>query len=161
MSTKIIATNIGALRKKYGTAGLKKINTAIKALIAADKARGFQTRLIALDSATAMKKVKAKAVTQATDPEQNKTVIDAIYAAYVPDYLVLLGAVDVIPHQDVFNPVFSPGSDDDEFAYGDLPYACEAPYSQQAKNFLGPTRVVGRLPDLTGGSDPGSDFVVA
>ena len=154
MNTKIIVTNLAVLKKKYGTAGVKKINVAIKALIAADQARGFQTSLIALDSAAAMKAVKGQRVTAAADPEQNKAAIDAIYAARVPDYILLLGAIDVIPHQDLFNPVFSAGEDDDQFAYGDLPYACQAPYSQQAKDFVGPTRVVGRLPDITGGTDP-------
>ena len=154
MNSKIILTNLTVLKKKYGAAGLKKINTAITALIAADKKRGFQTSLLALDSAAAMKKVKGKKVTDPQDPEQNKAAIDAIYTAHVPDYLLLLGAIDVIPHQDLFNPVFSPGSDDDEYAHGDLPYACAAPYSQQVKDFLGPTRIVGRLPDLTGGTDP-------
>ena len=154
MNHKVVITNLAALKKKYGVGGLKKINTAIKALIAADKTRGFQTRLIALDSATAMKKVKGRQVADANDPEQNKAAIDAIYRALVPDYLMLLGAIDVIPHQDLINPVFSPGNDDDQYAYGDLPYACEAPYSQKVKDFVGPTRVVGRLPDLTGGTDP-------
>jgi hypothetical protein len=46
------------------------------------------------------------------------------------------------------------GDDPDEFAYGDVPYACEAPYSQQPQDFVGPTRVVGRLPDVTGEKDP-------
>jgi hypothetical protein len=32
----------------------------------------------------------------------------------------------------------------------DLPYACEAAFSRRPQDFLGPTRVVGRLPDLTG-----------
>ena len=36
----------------------------------------------------------------------------------------------------------------------DLPYACEAPYSRKAKDFRAPTRVVGRLPDATGASNP-------
>ncbi len=153
MNNKVIATNITALKAKYGAAGVKKINTALKALIAADKARGLQTRVIAIDSATAMKSVKGAKVTDPADPKQNKKAIDAIYAALVPEYLVLLGAIDVIPHQDLRNPVFST-HDPDEFAYGDVPYACDAPYSQEAKDFIGPTRVVGRLPDLTGGSDP-------
>ncbi len=154
MNSKVIITNLAALKKKYGVAGLKRIKAAIKALIAADKARGFQTTLTALDSAEAMKKVKGKKVADAKDPAQNKAAIDAIYRALVPDYVMLLGALDVIPHQDLINPVFSPGNDDDEYAYGDLPYACEAPYSPKVKDFVGPTRVVGRLPDLTGGTDP-------
>src|SRR5262249_13631793 len=62
--------------------------------------------------------------------------------------------VDVIPHQNLKNPVFQQGEDDDQLAEGDLPYACEAAYSRSPEAFVGPTRVVGRLPDLTGASDP-------
>ena len=36
----------------------------------------------------------------------------------------------------------------------DLPYACEAPYSRNIRDFRGPTRVVGRLPDITGADEP-------
>src|SRR5262249_50907422 len=84
--------------------------------------------------------------------------IDKVYASLAPDYLMILGSVDVIPHQDLKNPLYDgpTGDDPDEFAYGDLPYACEAPYSQQAQDFVGPTRVVGRLPDVTGGKAPES-----
>jgi hypothetical protein len=154
MNDKIIVTNLTALKTKYGAAGLKKIRAAVKTLIAADKARGLHTGLIALDSAADMKKVKGVPVTLPTSPRQNKVAIDAIYAAIRPDYLMILGAIDVVPHQDLINPVFEKDVDDDEQAYGDIPYACEQPYSQQAEKFIGPTRVVGRLPDLTGGSDP-------
>ncbi len=153
MSDKIIVTNVSALRKKYGK-GLTKIQTAWKKLIAADKLRGFKTRVIALDSAAAMKKFKVAAVTDAAHAKQNKQAIDAIYRALLPEYLLILGAVDVVPHQDLLNPVFDGDNDPDKFAYGDLPYACDAPYSQQVQDFIGPTRVVGRLPDLTGGKDP-------
>jgi hypothetical protein len=59
-----------------------------------------------------------------------------------------------VPHQNLKNPLFNPvGGDQDEFAFGDLPYACEAPYSQRPQDFTGPTRVVGRLPDLNGVAD--------
>lgn len=153
MNNKVIATNLSALKAKYGATGLKKVTAALQTLIAADKAHGLQTRVIAMDSAAAMKAVKGAKVTDPADPQQNKAAVDAIYAAHVPDYLVLLGAIDVIPHQDLRNPVYG-GDDVDEFAYGDVPYACEAPYSQEVKNFIGPTRVVGRLPDLTGASEP-------
>jgi hypothetical protein len=126
---------------------------AVKALIASDKARGFRTRLIALDSASDMKKGIGAEVTDPTSARQNKAAIDAIYTALTPDYLMILGAVAVVPHQDLNNPMY--GADDpDEYAYGDVPYACEAPYSQQPEKFIGPTRVVGRLPDLTGSTDP-------
>ena len=65
--------------------------------------------------------------------------------------MAVLGAPDVIPHQDLNNPVYEDG---DQFAWGDIPYACEAPYSQAPKDFIGPTRVVGRIPDITKGTDP-------
>jgi hypothetical protein len=153
MNEKVIVTNITALKSKYGAAGLSKIRAAVQALIAADKGRGFRTRLIALDSASEMKKANGTEVTDPTSARQNKDAIDAIYTTLTPDYLMILGSIDVIPHQDLNNPMY--GTDDpDQYAYGDVPYACEAPYSQLPEKFIGPTRVLGRLPDLTASTDP-------
>jgi len=45
--------------------------------------------------------------------------------------------------------------DGDANVPSDLPYACAAPYSGDPSAFLGPTRVVGRLPDLLGSGNPG------
>jgi hypothetical protein len=67
---------------------------------------------------------------------------------------MILGAPDVVPHQPMSNPMFSPDGDPDEHAFGDLPYACEEPYGTDPSSFVGPTRVVGRLPDVTGGATP-------
>jgi hypothetical protein len=152
MTTKIIITNLAALKRKYGAA-LSQIRDAINGLIKADASRGIKTSLIDVSSARAMKRIKAKSVSSADNAKQNKDAVDAIYRKYAPEYLLLLGAIDVIPHQDLRNPVHD-GDDPDEFAYGDLPYACEARYSQEIKDFVGPTRVVGRLPDITGSKDP-------
>lgn len=152
MDDKVIVTNLLALKSKYG-AGLSKIEAAIKKLIAADKKRGITTRLVALDDATEMKKLKAPPVTNAADFKQNKQTIDGVYRALMPDYLMILGATDIVPHQNLKNPVFNQGGDEDQFAFGDLPYACEAPYSQMPQDFTGPTRVVGRLPDKNGVAD--------
>lgn len=152
MADKVIVTNMKALKQKYGPEGLKAIQSALKDLIAEDKKRGLTTSLVALDDATAMKKLKATAVKKADSPRENKKAIDGVYRALVPDYLMILGAIDVVPHQDLKNPLFStdPEGDDEEFAYGDLPYACDAPYSREIQDFTGPSRVVSRLPDLTG-----------
>ncbi|HEX4652704.1 MAG TPA: hypothetical protein VH227_00510 [Candidatus Udaeobacter sp.] len=152
-SDKIIVTNLTALKKKYGRNGLSKIRAAIRRMITADKARGLQTRLLALDSASDMKKVKGTAVADFSSTRQNKAAIDAVFTSIRPDYLMILGATDVIPHQDLLNPAYG-GDDIDEYAYGDIPYACEQAYSQRAEQFIGPTRVVGRLPDVTAGTDP-------
>ena len=150
---KLIVTNVSVMRNKYGRAGWTKLNAALRTLIDADKQRGLRTVLISLDSATALKRYRAPVVKDAASPAQNKAAIDALYRGIQPSYLMLLGAIDVIPHQDLRNPAHDVG-DPDPFAYGDLPYACEAPYSQRVADFISPTRVVGRLPDLTGAKDP-------
>jgi hypothetical protein len=154
MDDKLIVTNSAALKEKYGNAGVVRIKKAVDALVAADGKRGIKSRLIYLDNAATMKKFKGKAVTVPSDPKQNKEAIDAIFTSADPEYLMILGAPDIVPHQDLKNTAFEPGGDDDEFAFGDLPYACDAPYSRDIATFKGPTRVVGRLPDLTGASDP-------
>jgi len=153
MTDKVIVTNLSALKAKYGRR-LSKIRAAVRRLITADNRRGIRTTLVALDSKTTMKRLGATRVTDAADPKQNKTAIDGVYRRLQPDYLMLLGATDVIPHQDLQNPVYDPDDDPDRCAFGDLPYACEDPYSRKPHDFLGATRVVGRLPDLTNGRDP-------
>ena len=67
---------------------------------------------------------------------------------------MILGAIDVVPHQDIANPAFDAPDDPDRNADGDLPYACDAPYSRDIATFKGPSRVVGRLPDLTRAKEP-------
>src|ERR1043166_8968431 len=148
MPDKIIITNDSALKSKYGVQGYAAIKAAVQGLIDADDKRGLKTVYMAVDNASAMGKVGGKVVTDASDPKQNKDAVDAISKKLAPDYLMLLGAPDVIPHQDLKNPMYSPGNDDDKEAPGDIPYACEAPYSRSPEDFIGPTRVLGRLPDL-------------
>ena len=66
MNDKILITNNTALQQKYGT-GFGKIQTAIKQLIAADKARGLNTKVIAVDDPKAMQGVNGKPVTDVTN----------------------------------------------------------------------------------------------
>jgi hypothetical protein len=154
MDDKLIVTNRAALEEKYGKAGLARIKSAVDALIAADAARDIKSRLVYLDDAVAMKRYKAKPVKICTNPRQNKDAIDAIFRSDNPEYLLILGAPDVVPHQNLSNPVYDPENDDDKYAWGDLPYACDAPYAQDIAKFKGPTRVVGRLPDMVGPEAP-------
>ncbi len=148
---KVIVTNRAALKAKYGATYTSKIKPAINALVAADKTRGIVTRLVLLDSATEMNKLGAPVVTKPASPKQNKQAIDGVFNALEPAYLCILGAVDIVPHQDLVNPI---ASDGDPLAPSDLPYACGAGYSKQINAFLQPTRVVGRLPDITGQAVP-------
>ncbi len=154
MDEKIIVTNRRALTAKYGQAGLDQIRTSVAALVDADAKRSVKGRLIFLDDGRAMRRFGGHAVTDATNPRQNKAAIDAIFRKENPDYLLILGAPDVVPHQDIANPLFDGTGDPDAIAYGDLPYACDVPYSRDIARLKGPTRVVGRLPDLTGAEEP-------
>jgi hypothetical protein len=149
---KVIITHVGALREKYGNR-MPRIERAIDRLKAADGKRGIKTELVTLDSAETMAAVRGKAVLNKDDQKQVKTAVDAIYKAYRPDYVMLLGAPDIVPHQDLENPIYDSRGDNDRVVPSDIPYACEAPFSKDPKKFLGPTRVVGRLPDLLGAPD--------
>jgi hypothetical protein len=154
---KLIVTNVAALRAKYQAAGVAEIRGALEALIAADAGRGLVTRALDLSSRTQMRAVRGRPVRDPGHRRENKDAIDAAYRAITPDYLLLLGSIDVIPHQRLINPLYDPDDadgDTDPSVPSDLPYACEAPYSRLIRDFRGPTRVVGRLPDLTGADDP-------
>jgi hypothetical protein len=152
---KVVVTNLARLKQKYGD-GVAAVKAAVAALAAADARRGLKTVLVDLSSAADAARYKFAAVHAAkvTDARANKRAVDRVFQATLPSYLLLLGATDVIPHQDLTNPLYQPGVDDDPLAWGDLPYACDADYGKEISRFLAPGRVVGRLPDLTHGADP-------
>ena len=152
---KLVITHRAALRAKYGAAALARIDAALKALTAADKRRGVDTQILAVDLASAMKPFGAAAVPARPDAKSLKTAIDAIARARQPHYLVLLGGPDVLPMVPLKNPAHGGElGDSDAVVPSDLPYACEGAYATDPNRFLGPTRVVGRLPDLPGAAKP-------
>ncbi len=154
---KLVVTNFAALRAKYGANGTAELRDAIEMLVAADAARGLVTQLLDLSSGSQMRALHGQAVPNPDHQRATKQAIDVAYRAIAPDYLVLLGSIDVIPHQHLTNPLFTPedpDGDSDRFVPSDLPYACEAPYGRAIRDFRGPTRVVGRLPDITGAREP-------
>lgn len=150
MSTKLIITNFSALQSKYGKNGTKKIRTALNGLIKADKRKGLDTIICDISEPDVMKTLRGSAVTDPKNPKQNKAAIDTAYQNTnpTPDYVMLLGALDVIPYQRLVNPLY--GSDSDKYVPSDLPYACEAGYSTKITDFIGPTRLIGRVPDIIG-----------
>ena len=102
---KIILANAAALASKYGASGARSVHAGIGRLISADRVRGLNTRLIAIDDARAMREFSARPVTRARDARQNKRAVDDLYSALAPDYILLLGSDDVIPQQRLKNPV--------------------------------------------------------
>lgn len=142
------------LHAKYGDAGLARVGKALRALVAADKRRGLATVVIHLDDSAEMAPYGGP-IAAVADAKAVKDAIDRIAAAEQPHYLLLLGGPDVMPMVPITNPAYSgPEGDSDRHVPSDLPYACDAPYSTNPNRFLGPTRVVGRLPDLIGASKP-------
>ena len=157
MYDKIIVSNRKSLLSKYDSDGFEKIESALARLVAADEKRGIRSRILYLDDKRSMKQIRARPVMNASDTRENKQAIDAVFKSSNPHYLMILGAPDVLPHQDLDNPAYRPDRPDDDSdieAWGDLPYACDAPHSRDPSRFVGPTRVVGRLPDLVGANEP-------
>lgn len=153
LSRKLIVSHGGRLKKKYGANGVKAINDALVALAKADEKRGLTTLSINLDDAAEMKKCGAKAVGQAATAASCATAIDQLFSTLSPDYLVLLGSDDVIPHFAVDNPSFA-GADTDAEVPTDNPYASSQKFSKKKREtYLVPDRVVGRIPDLPGSKD--------
>jgi hypothetical protein len=146
---KAIVTNGAALRAKYGDDF--DVAAAVQPLIRADRKRGLESRLIDLSDPKTMRDLGGTAVRKPSDQRQNKAAVDAVARKLRPHYTVILGSVDVVPHQELQNPT---PDDDDPAVPGDLAYACEAGYSRKPQDFRAPTRVVGRLPDATGDAKP-------
>jgi len=156
MSSKVTVTNYAAFTSKYGAAGVAKLKKAVARMVAADKLRGVQSRVADVSNAQHMKVAGGKRVADPLDRKANKDAVDVLFRKTRPDYLMLLGSVDVVPHQEMDNPFA--GGDGDPTVPGDLPYACEAPFSSRIEKFKGPTRVVGRLPNITGDATP--DYLI-
>jgi len=158
-ATKVIISNGGALKAKYGIQ-FPTIQNAINAWILADSARGITSTYVAVDDLATMARCGGVPAVVG-DEKSHKDAVDAVYKSAIPDYVVLLGAPDIIPHISLNNPTYNPSqpSDDpDTIVPSDIPYAVDAPYSTAPEDFIGPTRVVTRLPDIQGANDP--DYIV-
>jgi hypothetical protein len=141
---KIIVTNKSKLAFKYGKeAG--KLDKLFKSLVAADAKTGIKTMVVYVDDVASTKTAGVKKIKVHSEGEY-KRIVDDLYNKHVPAYMVLLGAQDVVPFQMLENTA----DDDDPHVPSDLPYACDAPFSRKIQNFTGPSRVVGRIPDLPG-----------
>ena len=155
MIDKVLVTNSAALRKKYKD-GSRAVLAAARQLIAADKKRGLTARLVDISDKAKMAAFQGKPVTSLGNERQCKDAVDAIYAKAKPDYIVLIDGPDVVPHLTLNNPA---SGDGDAEVPSDLPYACDAPFtSRDPAKYVAVTRVVGRIPGVTGAAKP--DFVI-
>jgi len=158
VTTKIVVTHWAAIEAKYGT-GASRILAALEGLVAADAARGIATTLVRLDRATDLAPFGALPMRDARDQEGAKRAVDAIDEAIRPHYYLILGGPDIVPMQELENTIgmvsrSAAVGDSDFNVPSDAPYACDAPYSKDPTDFQHPSRVVGRLPDLTWAKRP-------
>lgn len=149
---KVIIANTAGMNAKYGAAGLKLVDAALRRLVRADRARGLNTEIIRIDDSAQMSAFGAAPIVSASDERGAKTAVDAVFDALNPDYILLLDGPDVVPHIQLSAVA---GLDDgDREIESDLPYACPtAAFARQPKSYLGVTRVVGRLPMTRGTQD--------
>jgi hypothetical protein len=158
---KLLVTHEGALSRKYSAAGLRTVRAALDELTAADADRGVGTKVLLLDNAST---ARSLGVPRVPDRDWAAAVraVDRAAEAYEPAYIVLVGADDVVPQGRVSNPLQGIGEDLDPYLPSDLPYACDLPDDWAGTSddlldiamLLSVTRVVGRLPDEVGASDP-------
>lgn len=155
---KVLITHVPALRTKYGRDGWERVRSSIRELVEADAGRGVRTRLVNLADPALARRLGVARVVRHDDWRRVSDFVDAIEAAWAPDYYLLLGATDVVPMQPLDNPLYDrhADSDSDRVVPSDLPYACETPWTTDPGHFRGATRVVGRLPDLLGAREPGA-----
>lgn len=163
---KLLVTHGAALRRKYGSAGADRVRDALDALAAADEGRGLETRVLDLDNYQSMRAVGSARVPDG-DWVGALRAADLACARYTPSYLVLVGATDVVPQAQVDNPFAGMGDDLDPYVPADLPFACDLPDDDTGpwqalargvrldpRDLLAVTRVVGRIPDVVGATDP-------
>ncbi|MBT9290166.1 C25 family cysteine peptidase [Prosthecodimorpha staleyi] len=142
---KLIIRNRTASVEKYGEDGLRRLDESLANLIAADAARGIETRIVDVDDARQMADISSPPVTLRQSAQQLKAAIDGLDKALNPDFFVLLDGPDILPHVDLRMPK-GLHEDPDPNIPSDLPYACSAPYSPYPTRYGAVTRVVGRLP---------------
>jgi hypothetical protein len=154
-SIKLSVTARNNLERKYNPSNLKSIDRAVKEWISKDRDRGIKTIHVAVDDASAMKALGVPAVKTPITAAKVKAAVDALWERLAPDYLVLLGGDEIVPHFVVENPSYDPSGDDDKQVPTDNPYACSRPWNaKKLPSYLIPDRVVGRIPDMIDDGDP-------
>ena len=146
LPVKILLCSKQKLTGKYGQR-FKDIDESLKALKESDLKRNIKTSIVYLDDKSS-ENITGIAPISSITSRACKQYIDKLYKNLNPAYLCLIGAQDNIPFYEFENPLFDPDGDNDQLIYSDLPYACEKSHSTQMTDFVGPSRVVGRLPDI-------------
>src|SRR4029453_10878657 len=90
---KLIVTNRAALRRKYGNGG-RSVDAAMNRLIPADKKRGLSSKRVYLDALESG--LKNPDIARPTLQESTKIAVDKACRRCVPDYVLIVGATDIV-----------------------------------------------------------------
>ena len=156
---KVYVADGARLEKKYGKADADKIHDAVTQRASTEAQRFGRTEYVQLNDSAQMSALGAPALPAHPKDRHYKDLVDAVWDALMPSYLVIIGADDAFPHQSLSNPLRPKPSqpsfpDPDKRVLSDLPYACAQKYSRHPRDYTGPTRVVGRIPDIFGSNNP-------
>ncbi len=144
---KILISNKTAVEAKYHSFS-SIFWQQVDSLMAVSRDQGINISLVCVDDEDTMKTYGLSAVTEASDEKQNKDAVDGIFSKESPDCIVIIGAQDIIPFQRLADPTSS-----EAYIPSDLPYCSSSGYSDKIMNFLPPSRLVSRIPDLYGAKD--------
>lgn len=147
--SKLVLTHKQALSNKYNPTNLGHIDTALHQLIEADYLQGMETILIYMDEPS---DAGHRVVVDPMNQQAVKNAVDDLYRYYDAGSILFIGAQDVVPFQELADVVFT-DHDPDTVVPSDLPYACEAGYSDRIEDFADPTRIVGRIAGRLGVED--------
>lgn len=150
---KLLVLHRSRLRQKYGASGARRIVAALDRLIAADADRGIESVRVDLSTGRSMRRYGLGGVGDHDDVEAMVTAVQRVALLAEPDYVLLVGGPDVVPHVAVVNPLAGT-ADPDPDVPSDLPYACTDGFTTDANRLVAPRLAVGRLPDLPGADDP-------
>lgn len=156
--TKLIITNKFQLENKYGLLGSSIIIARLNDLIITDEVRAIKSKLVFVDEPQLLNVFENYInVSEANTEKENKIAINTLCQHYKPTYLLIIGAQDIVPFQNLINPVqFNKKQDPDVLVPSDLPYATNQAYSTSIAKFLNPSRSVGRIPGVFECSSPKS-----
>ncbi|MDO0828639.1 hypothetical protein VDP73_02110 [Xanthomonas campestris pv. campestris] len=138
---------------KYKLSGYSKITAALASLVVNDGANGIKTKIVLVDSLVPKGGVAA---IKARNAGKFKSAVDRIYTREgAPEYLILLGGPDVIPHIPLRSPWGKmPPFGEEGVIESDLPYASDKAHTLDPSKFQNASRMVGRIPDVPGDTDP-------
>ena len=110
---KLILSVQSKLKNKYKKQ-FPELLILLRKWVASDKEKGLNTQLIFLDDKTKMSALRIRAIHPEKSNESDyKQCVDALYRYFQPDYILFFGAIDILPQQKLYNPLYKTDHEDE------------------------------------------------